>query len=318
MPTTDSIATPPLLRRLQTPPQQSAKNATTEHGESGIGQADTVRTERTKSLLKWKAPKHLKLTDVKFAQEGYFKGNPYYRPELGMSNGGILGDPVPYSVSNDNVVAGTLLVCFALAMIASSMSSNFIVRQIKGLFNRPYRRINVGETGHEVRFQVFLVVQTALLLSITYYLFTRSENGGNYVVDSPMLVVGIFLAIFLGYFLLKKLLYSIVNWVYFDRKSNQQWSQLTLFLVSAEGVLIFPAVLLMIYFGLSVQYTLIYVATIVGLAKLLLFYQGYVIFFKRTAASLQIILYFCTLELMPLMALLGILVYTDNYLTINF
>ena len=203
-------------------------------------------------------------------------------------------------------------------MIASSMSSNFIVRQIKGLFNRPYRRINVGETGHEVRFQVFLVVQTALLLSITYYLFTRSENGGNYVVDSPMLVVGIFLAIFLGYFLLKKLLYSIVNWVYFDRKSNQQWSQLTLFLVSAEGVLIFPAVLLMIYFGLSVQYTLIYVATIVGLAKLLLFYQGYVIFFKRTAASLQIILYFCTLELMPLMALIGILVYTDNYLTIIF
>ena len=318
MPTTDSIATPPLLRRLQTPPQQSAKNATTGHGESGIGQADTVRTERTKSLLKWKAPKHLKLTDVKFAQEGYFKGNPYYRPELGMSNGGILGDPAPYSVSNDNVVAGTLLVCFALVMIASSMSSDFIVRQIKGLFNRPYRRINVGETGHEVRFQVFLVVQTALLLSITYYLFTRSENGGNYVVDSPMLVVGIFLAIFLGYFLLKKLLYSIVNWVYFDRKSDQQWSQLTLFLVSAEGVLIFPAVLLMIYFGLSVQYTLIYVATIVGLAKLLLFYQGYVIFFKRTAASLQIILYFCTLELMPLMALIGILVYTDNYLTIIF
>ena len=73
MPTTDSIATPPLLRRLQTPPQQSAKNATTEHGESGIGQADTVRTERTKSLLKWKAPKHLKLTDVKFAQEGYLE-----------------------------------------------------------------------------------------------------------------------------------------------------------------------------------------------------------------------------------------------------
>lgn len=318
MPTTDSFATPPLLRRLQTPPQQSAKTATTERGEAGIGQADTVKTEGTKSLLKWKAPKPFKLTDVKFAQESYFKDNPYYRPELGMSHSGILGDPAPYSVSNDNVVAGTLLVCFALVMIASSMSSDFIVRQIKGLFHRPYRRTNVGETGHEVRFQVFLVVQTALLLSITYYLFTRSENGGNYIVDSQLLVVGIFFAIFLGYFLIKKLLYSVVNWVYFDRKSNQQWSQLTLFVVSAEGVLILPAVLLMIYFGLSAQYTLIYVAAIVGLVKLLLFYQGYVIFFKRTAASLQIILYFCTLELMPLIALIGFLVYTDNYLTIIF
>ena len=89
MPTTDSIATPPLLRRLQTPPQQSAKTATTERGEAGIGQADTVKTEGTKSLLKWKAPKPFKLTDVKFAQESYFKDNPYYRPELGMSHSGI-------------------------------------------------------------------------------------------------------------------------------------------------------------------------------------------------------------------------------------
>ena len=95
MPTTDSIATPPLLRRLQTPPQQSAKTATTERGEAGIGQADTVKTEGTKSLLKWKAPKPFKLTDVRFAQESYFKDNPYYRPELGMSHSGIRGDPAP-------------------------------------------------------------------------------------------------------------------------------------------------------------------------------------------------------------------------------
>ena len=35
-------------------------------------------------------------------------------------------------------------------------------------------------------------------------------------------------------------------------------------------------------------------------------------------ASLQIILYFCALELMPLMVLWGILFITDNYLIINF
>lgn len=318
MPITDSIATPLIFRRTQTSPQQSEKAAKTEREETGVGQTDSIKSRENKSLLKWKAPKPFNLKDIKFAKESYFKNSPYYRPELGMTHSGVLGDPVPYSVSNDNVVAGTLLVCFALAMIASSMSSNFIVRQIKSLFHRPYRSNNVGETNHEIRFQTFLVVQTALLLSITYYLFTRPAKSSNYIIDSPLLAVGIFLGIFLGYFLLKKILYSIVNWVYFDRNSNQKWSQLTLFLVSTEGVLIFPAVLLMIYFGLSVQYTLIYVATIIGLTKLLLFYQGYVIFFKRTAASLQIILYFCTLELMPLMALVGILVYTSYYLTIIF
>ena len=49
----------------------------------------------------------------------------------------------------------------------------------KNLFHRPTRSANIVETGHEVRFQAFLVVQTALLLSITYYLFTRTTNSGN-------------------------------------------------------------------------------------------------------------------------------------------
>lgn len=310
MPTTDTLAVPPLLRRIKSHQQKADTTA-----KATV--ADTIKT-KTKSILEWKAPKAFKLTEVKFAQESYFKGNPYYRPELGMHHSGILGDPAPYSVSNDNMVAGTLLLCFALAMIAASMSSNFITRQIKELFHRPYRRTNVGETAREVRFQLFLVLQTSLLLSITYYLFTGSSAGEKYIIDSPILIVAIFLAIFLSYFFAKNLLYTLVNWVYFDRKSNQQWSRLGLFLISAEGVLIFPAVLLLIYFGLPVQYTLFYIATVIVFAKLLLFYQGYVIFFKRTAASLQIILYFCTLELMPLMALLGILVYTDNYLTINY
>ncbi len=52
--------------------------------------------------------------------------------------------------------------------------------------------------------------------------------------------------------------------------------------------------------------------------KMLAFYKSYSIFFKRMGASLQIILYFCALELMPLMVLWGVLFITDNYLIINF
>ena len=74
----------------------------------------------------------------------------------------------------------------------------------KTFFHRPTRSANIVETGHEVRFQAFLVVQTALLLSITYYLFTRTTNSGNDICDSPILAVGIFFGIFLSYFLLKK------------------------------------------------------------------------------------------------------------------
>ena len=250
--------------------------------------------------------------------DGFFSKDSKLGSQMETVHDGVLGDPAPYSVSNDDTVAGALLVCFALAMLAASMSRNFILRQLKSLFHLPYRRTNVGETAYEVRFQLFLVVQTALLFSITYYLYNRSLTGDSYILDSHLLVVGIYFAIFLGYFLIRYLLYSVVNWVYFPRRSNIQWAQFRLFLTSVEGVLLFPGVLLLIYFGIPIEYALIYVAIVVILTKILTFYQGFVIFFKRTNVSLQIILYFCALELMPLTALLGILTYTGNYLTINF
>lgn len=316
---TDSIAVPPLLRRLK--PAGRKKKTLPQRIRRAVRPSLILFCRETTIELTCCIGKHRSLSVLRmsvFGTRSYFKGNPYFHPEQGIAHNGVLGDPAPYSVSNDNTVAGTLLVCFALAMIAASMSSNFIVRQIKSLFHMPHRRTMVSETAYEVRFQLFLVLQTALLFSITYYLYTRSLTGGAYILDSQLAIVGIYLAVFLCYFLIKYLLYSLVNWVYFDRKSNSQWTRLCLFLTSAEGVLTFPVVLLLIYFHLSVHYTLIYVVSVIAIIKILTFYQGFVIFFRRTAASLQIILYFCALELMPLTALLGILTYTGNYLTINY
>ena len=51
---------------------------------------------------------------------------------------------------------------------------------------------------------------------------------------------------------------------------------------------------------------------------MLSFYKCYAIFFKRSGASLQIFLYFCALEVMPALALWGVLMITDNYLIKNF
>ena len=42
-------------------------------------QVDTVKVAKTKNILYWKAPKPLNLRTIKFAEEGYFKGNKYFR-----------------------------------------------------------------------------------------------------------------------------------------------------------------------------------------------------------------------------------------------
>lgn len=48
-----------------------------------------------------------------------------------------------------------------------------------------------------------------------------------------------------------------------------------------------------------------YVLAVVFLVKLLSFYKCYVIFFRQNGIFLQIILYFCALEIVPLATLWG-------------
>lgn len=310
MPTTDSIVRPSLL--LKSTLAAGKKANVDSEGKAGQKTDSSI-------LLRPKKQKKFQLTDFKFAEEGYFKGNKFFKLERGNNHAdGVSGVLAPYAVSNDNVIAATLLGCFVMAMVAFSLSRNFIERQIKSFFRVSRSKELAIETNEEMRFQTILIAQTSLLGSILYYLFVRDLGGGRLSNDTQLGAIGCFFGVFVAYFLFKYLVYGFVNWVFFDRKNNGQWRRTQVFLSSLEGVLLFPIVLLLVYFSLSLHAALIYTLIVMLCVKMLSFYKSYSIFFKRMGASLQIILYFCALELMPLMVLWGVLFITDNYLIINF
>lgn len=58
--------------------------------------------------------------------------------------------------------------------------------------------------------------------------------------------------------------------------------------------------------------------SIIVLVKILTFYKSFTIFFSQSNVHLQIILYFCALELMPIVTSWGILEMIASYLNINF
>ena len=91
-----------------------------------------------------------------------------------------------------------------------------------------------------------------------------------------------------------------------------------LFLISIEGILLFPVVMLLAYFDLSMKNAVVYVAIVIFLAKILSFYKSYIIFFRRNGIFLQNFLYFCALEVIPLASLWGVLVILNSFLKVNF
>ncbi len=253
-----------------------------------------------------------------YYRESFFAKDSLFHPELKGGRQGVAGDPIPYTVAGDDFITILLVFCFLIACVAYSKSHQFIIRQAKTFFRTPrFGTTEITETSSELRFQMFMGLQTCLLIAIGYFIYSRASISDTFTIDQ-YLVISIYAGCVAAYFLLKAFLYSLLGWVFFDRKKNEQWMKSYLFLVSCEGVVLFPVVMLMTYFDFSLQAAVIYTLIVVGITKILSFYKSFIIFFKRKGTFLQIILYFCALEVVPLFALWGGLVLISHYLKVNF
>ena len=249
---------------------------------------------------------------------GFFTNDPMYHPEL-SGRTGIAGDPMPYTIRGDNTLTALLLGCFILMMVALSRSKRFIFRQAKDfLFEPRTNTTEMTETTSEFRIQFFLVMQTCLLLSIIAFLYTQEWVADTFILSSQYQLIQIFFGLFVGYFLLKGLLYWAVNSLFFGSRKSERWLKSMLFLASVEGVALFPQVMVQSYFDVPLQNGMIYTLLILFLVKITTLYKGYLVFFKGKTFVLQIILYFCALEIVPVLSLWGILVMVVDYLKINF
>ncbi len=299
-------------------------SATEEQKDSAIqanfkpGQITYNQRPDTLSCFGFKPSKHDVFSNPKFMDKEYFPANKYFHPEKGLPQNGIMGDPIPYLMRNDNTITALLLGCFIVAILAFSFTKGFLFRQVKHFFYTPRSVAEMTETSLEMRLQIFLVAQTALLLGMLYYVYSVWDEGDRFLSDNILTTIGIFTGITAAYFVVKDVLYKIVNWVFFTRKQNERWNKTWLFLTASEGVLLFPFVLLIVYFNLPLATGLLCVGGVLILTKILAFYKCFVIFFTKTSISMQIILYFCTLELMPALTLWGVLELIGNYLKVNY
>ena len=318
---TDKHITPyQVISRLPkdaTPAQQDSAIQATFHPEN-IHLSTCPDTLHLPGHDKGRGPKDVSLPQ--YYRESFFSNDTLLHPEISGGRYGVAGDPVPYTISNDNTITSLLLICFVFAMISFARTHNFILRQAKEFFAIPRGGLTteVTETTSEFRFQFFLGAQTGLLASILTFFYVQEHVADTFVLRSQYMLIWIFFGCFLGYFLLKSLLYAVVNWAFFDKKSNRTWHKSLLFLVCVEGVALFPLVLLQTYFNMSMQNAIIYAFIVIVLTKILVFYRSYIIFFRQNGAFLQNILYFCALEIVPLFSLWGLLVTIVDYLKINF
>ena len=304
-----------LLPKDATPAQQdSAIQAWLEPGEIHYSsQPDTLH------LPGQDVPRDLKKVEIpQYYRENYFSADTLYHPELSGGRIGVAGDPIPYAIHNDDIITGILICSFLLIMFAISRISNFLLHQVKNFFYVSKAEQDITETGTEIKLQLVFVVITSLFYALLFYIYATRTIADTFILSSEYALLGIFFAITFAYFVFKSLAYTMVNNVFFSRRKNLQFLRSYLFIITIEGVGLFPLVLWVSYFQFSVLEAAIYCIFILTLVKILTFYKTHIIFFKQNRLFLQIILYFCALEMMPLVMLWGGLVGITNILKVNY
>ena len=232
---------------------------------------------------------------------------------------GFEGTPISYSPRTDDAIALTLLACFFLSSIALARGKKFLSQQVKDfVLHRERTSIFDSSTAADVRYLLVLVLQTCVLSGITFLNYFHDTCPALMDHVSSLLLLGIYVGFCLAYFLLKWLLYMFIGWTFFDKNRTNIWLESYSTLIYYAGFALFPFVLFLVYFDLSLTNLLIIGTIILIFAKILMFYKWIKLFFHQFGALFLLILYFCALEIVPCLLLYQGMIQMNNILLIKF
>ena len=232
---------------------------------------------------------------------------------------GFEGTPISYSPRTDDAIALTLLACFFLSSIALARGKKFLSQQVKDfVLHRERTSIFDSSTAADVRYLLVLVLQTCVLSGITFLNYFHDTCPALMDHVSSLLLLGIYVGFCLAYFLLKWLLYMFLGWTFFDKNKTNIWLESYSALIYYVGFALFPFVLFLVYFDLSLTNLVIIGSIILIFTKILMFYKWIKLFFHQFSGLFLLILYFCALEIMPCFMLYQGVIQLNDYLIIKF
>ena len=232
---------------------------------------------------------------------------------------GFEGTPISYSPRTDDAIALTLLACFFLSSIALARGKKFLSQQVKDfVLHRERTSIFDSSTAADVRYLLVLVLQTCVLSGITFLNYFHDTCPALMDHVSSLLLLGIYVGFCLAYFLLKWLLYMFLGWTFFDKNKTNIWLESYFALIYYVGFALFPFVLFLVYFDLSLTNLVIIGSIILIFTKILMFYKWIKLFFHQYSGLFLLILYFCALEIVPCLLLYQGMIQMNNILLIKF
>jgi hypothetical protein len=261
---------------------------------------DSVATDTLKEPQEIHPTTFASLMDSARWKGGYFA---YLNPNHSVRrlSAGVAVEKRSYDMGNDRYVSLLLFVVLIAYLFILSRNRFYIKEQMVQLFGRRSRTTYaVPSTQKEFRRTVFFHTVATLMWAFFGFSILYAHNPQIVTMVAPPRMGTAVLVITLVMMLLQKLLYLFVNWIFFDKKKREEWSLNRNLLISIEGIVLFPAILLLLYSPFEMKFIGFGILILLLFSRIYLMIRTFLIFFGKFYDGLHLILYFCTLEAMPL------------------
>ena len=231
----------------------------------------------------------------------------------------MTGAPIPYCLINDNIVM-LLFVTNLLAMAyVFLMNGSNILERAKSMFYYGKQSNPYNDRTHITRIcNILLYWQAIFYGSITlfgYMQYNELAGIGNRAAYTSLACYAIMLTMAL---LLKGVFDFLCNSTLFGQQQAQEWNQSFFFTIKMLGFLLFPAVICAVFLeDFPKTYYTIYIIIVTLLYLVTIFTRLLKIIFAKKRNYLDIFLYLCALEILPLAILWKIAHEPSFFLTIK-
>ena len=248
---------------------------------------------------------------ISFDDCGFFAGDTLLHAEIPYRPFGFSAIATPFRLRSDG---WNVLLLFLCLLLAASLVLR-LRKKFRGLLRDVFLPIP-GKTDEPMvddplRYSTRLVAVSLLSLAaaIVTFCYTQHDVGYYPFAETPYILFAAFFLLWLAYFFVKRLMNNFVNWIFFRDEKIFTWKRVYTFLYAMEAILFLVVGLAVAFLPVSLDEVLLMAFIPVVFVKILQLFKTYQIFFPKLYGCLHLIVYFCTLEVMPLLVLQQVLAY---------
>ena len=226
--------------------------------------------------------------------------------------------PAPYCMTNDNIIL--LLLIFNLVGISYVLLMNGanILERTKCIFYYENKSTPYNDRTHITKICNLLMDFQTIFYATVITAGIVDRHCFEITGENSLPTLGALAALFAAFFIIKRGIYSLVNNILFSKSIDHEWSNFYFFTIKLWGFTLAPAAIAILFVpSIPLKYVEIYSILTLALHIYAIIKGAYKIIFAKKCIYVDIFLYLCALEFLPIAIVWKTILQLGDFITIK-